>query len=281
MPGGILAADRLSAGYATGKPVLRDVSFAVQPGELVGLIGPNGAGKSTLLKTLRGLLTPLGGTVAINGEPTDRLTDREFAHLAAYLQQTSHITFGYSVREMVTAGRYSRLRWWQREGERDKAVVNACLEYTGVLDLAERSIHEISGGQRQRALLAKALVQQTPLLFLDEPATGLDIFYQEEIFRFCRELCAAGKTILMVVHELSLAARFCSRLLLIADGGIVADGTPAGVLTAANMGRAYKATVRVVVNPLTGTLEVFTESSARDARREALLATILERDGHA
>ena len=274
----VLSASHLKAGYGHHIEVLQDVSFAVHSGEMVGLIGPNGAGKSTLLKTLRGIQEPLGGEILLLGKPTRAYTNREFACVAAYLQQTVEISFGYSAREIVMAGRYPHLRWWEKEGTKDEAIVDACMEYTGVSDLAKRPMHMISGGQRQRVLLAKVLAQQTPLLFLDEPATGLDIFYQEEIFRFCRELCAAGKTVLMVVHELSLAAKFCSRLMLVGQHQILADGAPEAVLTPENLSQAYNVPVRVVKNPLTGTCEVFTEPPAGDMHRQELLQVILGQD---
>lgn len=270
----VLSVAGVDVGYRHNSHVLQDVSFKVRRGEMVGFIGPNGAGKSTLLKALRGLLSPLAGAVEVNGRPAQGLTDREFANEVAYLQQNVTLTFAYTAREIVMAGRYPRLRWWEGEGPEDEAIVEACMAYTGVLELAEQSILAMSGGQRQRVLLAKVLAQQTPLLFLDEPATGLDVFYQEEIFRFSRELCRAGKTTLMVVHELGLAAKFCSRLILLGCGRLLADGVPEEVLTPENLSKAYGVTVQVVKNPLTGTLEVFT-TETEDPQRRALMQTLL------
>lgn len=270
----MLTADKLSAGYGENNEILHQVSFQVNRGEMVGLIGCNGAGKSTLLKTLRGMLPPLGGKALINGKDITAFSNRDFACQAAYLQQGVEVAFGYTTREIVMAGRYPRLRWWEKEGPEDEEIVDACMAYTGVAELKEKVMQSISGGQRQRVLLAKVLAQQTPLLFLDEPATGLDIFYQEEIFRFCRELCNAGKTVLMVVHELSLAARFCSRLMLIGKHTLLADGLPEQVLTEENLTEAYDVPVRVVTNPLTGNAEVFTEA-ATDEKHRSLLTRIL------
>lgn len=275
----VIAVKNLNTGYSRNVPVLKNVSFDVQQGELIGIIGPNGAGKSTLLKTLRGLLPPIEGTVEINGRLTAELTDREFACNVAYLQQSVELTFGYSNKEIVMAGRYPRLQWWQRESAEDEKIVEACMEYTGVENLMDKPANAISGGQRQRVLLAKVLAQQTPILFLDEPSTGLDIFYQEEIYRFCRELCAAGKTVLMVVHEMSLAGKFCSRLMLVGQNKILADGTPEEVLTGENLSRAYRVPVDVVTNPLTGTKEVYTEPLEADEHRRGLLRTIIGEGG--
>ena len=209
------------------------------------------------------------------GLPIQLLSPRDFAQRAAYLRQGGEIAFDYTALDVVLAGRYPYLSWWQQETESDRAIAAACMAYTGVSELADKPLHAMSGGQRQRVLLATVLAQQTPVLFLDEPATGLDVIYQEEIFRFCRELCAAGKTVLLVAHELSLAARFCSRLLLIGGGGLLADGRPQDVLTDALLTHAYGAPVRVAENPLTHHMEIYTEADESRTEKEALLRVIL------
>ena len=273
----MIRAEALYAGY-NGNVILADVSFSVRAGEMVGLIGPNGAGKSTLLKTMRGILAPLAGEISVMGQRIGDLPAKEFAKSAAYLQQHLEMTFDYSAREVVLSGRYPYLSWWRQEQAHDIAIAEACMAYTGVAELAEKPLQAMSGGQRQRVLLAKVLAQQTPVLFLDEPATGLDIIYQEEIFSFCRELCAAGKTVVLVAHELSLAARFCSRLLLVGRGALLADGLPREVLTAELLTRAYGAPIKVVENPLTNHAEVFTEAEKGAGRKSHLLQVILGRE---
>ena len=270
----MIRADAVYAGY-NGRVILENVSFSVGEGEIVGLIGPNGAGKSTLRKTLRGILPMLSGSAALMGDDINTLDAKEFARRAAYLQQRVEMIFDYTARDIVLAGRYPYLSWWSQEKAHDLAIAEACMAYTGVSDLADSPLHAMSGGQRQRVLLAKVLAQQTPVLFLDEPATGLDIIYQEEIFRFCRELSAAGKTVLLVAHELSLAARFCSRLLLIGRGTLLADGVPKDVLTDGLLSQAYGAPVRVVENPLTRHAEVYTEPPPIGEREKHLLNVIL------
>ncbi len=265
---------KLSIGYQT-KAVAKEISAAFWPGEMAGIVGCNGAGKSTLLKTLRGLLPKMGGEVLYFGRPLESYKDKELATKVAYLQQNVEIGFGYTGQELVLAGRYPYLLWWEGESEDDKRLALDCMAYTGTADLADRPVTEVSGGQKQRLLLAKVLAQQTPLLFLDEPTTGLDMVYKEEIFRFGRELARMGKTVLMVVHELDLAAKYCSRILLLGEGKLLADGSPQEVFTAPLLSRAYKANISVHKDPLTGALELTTEPDpAAAAEERALLAKI-------
>ncbi|QDR79089.1 ABC transporter ATP-binding protein [Sporomusa termitida] len=252
----IVNVQALRAGYEK-KIVLQDISFSAGQGELIGIIGANGAGKSTLLRTMRGLLPRQGGRVELLGREVGTIPEKALAKQVAFLQQAVEIGFGYTSKEVVAAGRYPYLSWWQGESPEDEKIIRESMEYTDVLSLADTPLANISGGQKQRVLLAKVLAQQTPILFLDEPMTGLDVVYQEEIFRFCQRLCHQGKTILLVVHDLSAAARFCSRLLLIGRGGLLADGPPTAVLTREHLSQAYGLPVQVVHNPVTGSVEVF------------------------
>lgn len=272
----VITVNDLSAGYQN-KSILNNVSFSVKRGEMIGIIGPNGAGKSTLLKTIRGLLPKQKGSIVLFETDIDALSERDFARNVAYLQQHVDVSFGYTGKELVMAGRYPYLEWWQGESADDETVVRQCMEYTGVWDLADTSVEQVSGGQKQRILLAKVLAQKTPILFLDEPTTGLDIVYQEEIFRFCETLCKAGKTVIMVAHELNLAAKFCNRLLLVANGGILADGSPEEVLDAGHLSIAYNVPVKVIKNPNSGGIEITTlPSRAEEERKELLIKVICE-----
>lgn len=226
------------------------------------------------MKTLRGLVPQLGGSVQLRGRDIRELAPRAFARQAAYLAQGTEIPFAYTVRDIALTGRYPYLAWWQHEGEQDRAIVDASLAFVGMAELADRPLSELSGGQRQRALFARVLAQQTPVLLLDEPATGLDLVYQEELFRFCQELCGAGRTVLMVVHELGLAARFCSRLLLVGQGRLLADGAPLDVLTPAQLSAAYGAPIAVEESPDTGHFDIFVQPQAvrqADPQLRALL----------
>ncbi len=252
----ILQVKNVSAGYED-RTILSDVNFSLKPGEMVGIIGANGAGKSTLMRTIRGLQDKLAGEVIIGGKNKESMSDRELAEWIAYLSQQPECPFGYTAREIVMIGRYAHLSWWQQESPEDEKIVSSCMGYTHTKEFADRPMQALSGGQRQRVFLAQILAQHTPILFLDEPATGLDVYYQEEIFRFCKALCKKGKTVLMVVHELGLAARFCSRLLLFGNGGLMADGAPKVVLQDDILTNAYGVPLKAVENPLTGHIEVF------------------------
>ena len=273
----VLSMENLTIGYGH-KTVIRDLSATVETGELIGIIGCNGAGKSTLLKTIRGLLPAQTGEIRYYGRKLEDYAEKELARKVAYLQQQVQTGFGYTGMDIVLTGRYPYMKWWESENEYDKKLAADCMAYTGTLDLADRPVTQVSGGQKQRILLAKVLAQQTPLLFLDEPTTGLDMVYREEIFRFTKALAEKGKTILMVVHELDLAAKYCSRILLLGEGRLLADGAPEEVFTEEILSRAYSADVSVVQNPLNGFLEISTREDRDEAAKEAeLLRAICER----
>ena len=266
----VLQVDKLQIGYGS-RCVLKEASFSIGKGEIVGIIGCNGAGKSTLLKTIRGLLPKQGGSVRYFGKPLEECGDKELATKIAYLQQYVELGFGYTGKDIVMAGRYPYMKWWERESEADAKLALACMEYTGTADLAERPINEVSGGQKQRILIAKVLAQQTPIIFLDEPTTGLDMVYQEEIFRFAKALAGQGKTVLMVVHELNLASKYCYRILLLGEGTLLADGAPQAVFTEELLSRAYKADICVERDEVNHNLHITTRMSQEAKNREAAL----------
>ena len=254
----IIELKNLSIGYGN-KSVLQDVNAKINKGEIVGIIGCNGAGKSTLLKTIRGLLPKQSGEILYFGRKLESFSEKEPAREV-----------------IVLAGRYPYMKWWKGESISDEELALKCMEYTGTKELAERPVNEVSGGQKQRILLAKVLAQQTPILFLDEPTTGLDMVYQEEIFRFSQALAEMGKTILMVVHELNLAAKYCSRIILLGEGTVIADGRPDNVFTEKILSKAYNAPVRVIRSHNTNEIiEISTkEDNGRCQRDKELLELI-------
>ena len=271
----IIELKNLSIGYGN-KSVLQDVNAKINKGEIVGIIGCNGAGKSTLLKTIRGLLPKQSGEILNFGRKVESFSEKELAREVAYLQQNVEVGFGYTGKDIVLAGRYPYMKWWKGESISDEELALKCMEYTGTKELAERPVNEVSGGQKQRILLAKVLAQQTPILFLDEPTTGLDMVYQEEIFRFSKALAEMGKTILMVVHELNLAAKYCSRIILLGEGTVIADGRPDNVFTEKILSKAYNAPVRVIRSHNTNEIiEISTkEDNGRCQRDKELLELI-------
>lgn len=273
----VLEMQNIAIGY-NNTTILQGVSFGVHSGELIGIIGPNGAGKSTLLKSIERIIQPTEGKILLSNKDIQSIKEKDFAHEISYLQQQTAIPFAYKVRDLVMAGRFCHLSWWQQEREDDREIVQAAMEYTGVAGLADRSVNDLSGGQRQRVMLAKVLAQQTPIMLLDEPATGLDIIYQEEMFGFCQALCKAGKTVIMVVHELSLAARFCSRLLLIANGSLLADGSPEDVLTENLLSQAYGTDIKVSLNEKTGHADIYANSAQNIEEKKQLLKVILGKE---
>lgn len=266
----VIEIKNLSIGYEN-KVVISDVNATIKQGEIVGIIGCNGAGKSTFLKTIRGLLPKKNGDVLYFGKSLEEYDDKELACCVAYLQQHVEVGFGYTGRDIVLAGRYPYMKWWEKESGDDEKLALDCMAYTGTLDLADRPVTEVSGGQKQRILLAKVLAQQTPILFLDEPTTGLDMVYQEEIFRFAKELAQMGKTVLMVVHELNFAAKYCTRILLLGEGRLLADAPPAEAFTEELLSRAYKADISVVKNPVSGSLEISTKPKREGVAEEKSL----------
>ncbi len=275
----IIEAKDVAVGYKT-HTVMEKVSFSIKEGELVGIVGCNGAGKSTLLKSLRGILPLQKGEVSFFGVPLQQYRDKEIAQKIAYLQQHVEVGFGFTAEDIVMAGRYPYLNWLQHEDNGDREIVRDCMLCTGTWELRDKPINNVSGGQKQRVLLAKVLAQQTPILFLDEPTTGLDLVYQEEIFTFAKDLSRMGKTILMVVHELDLAYKYCSKILLLGQGTLLADATPQQVFQDELLSKAYGAEIHIIHNEATGNIEVETRSRKKLAEeKKALLSKLCGQSG--
>lgn len=280
MTDAIISVNNLSIGYKNHR-VMDNVSFSIRPGELVGIIGCNGAGKSTLLKSIRGILPLQQGQVNYYNKPLQAYKEKELAQKIAYLQQNVEVGFGFTAEDIVLAGRYPYLNWMKNESELDKKIAHDCMTYTGTLDLKDVSINNVSGGQKQRILLAKVLAQQTPILFLDEPTTGLDLVYQEEIFEFAKELSSMGKTILMVVHELDLAYKYCSRIILLGKGRVLADAMPQEVFKDEILSEAYAADIHIIENPLTGNIELSANAKQEEIKhKRQLLEKICNYNGN-
>jgi iron complex transport system ATP-binding protein len=239
-----------------GVNILKGLDFEVSDGEFVGLIGPNGAGKTTLLKCLNGV-NHGRGRIEINGRRLDELSGRDIALNVALMHQDTSVSFPFTAADIVLSGRYPHLSRLRGEGAEDYAIARKYMEYTGVLEFGDRPITQISGGERQRVFFAKTLAQETGVILLDEPAANLDIAHEEQIFKYSCELCAAGKTVIAAVHDLKAAARYCSRLILLKEGRIIADGPPEEVLSSENLSAAYGVNALVYRNRITGLMDYY------------------------
>jgi ABC-type cobalamin/Fe3+-siderophores transport system ATPase subunit len=227
-------------GFAYGpRAIFAEVALTVRPGELVALCGPNGAGKSTLLRLLLGLHAPSAGQVRLGGDPVAALSRRQIARRAALLPQDAPVDLPLTVREAVALGRLPHLDRFQPEGAADAQAVEHALAATDTAALSDRPVAELSGGERQRVHLARALAQEAPLLLLDEPIAGLDLAHQLQALDLLRTIVDAGRGALVALHDLSLAARRCDRMILLADGRIRADDAPALVLTPETLAEVF------------------------------------------
>lgn len=239
------------AGYG-GQSVLRDAAFTLHAGECAALLGPNGSGKTTLLRTLSGVLTPQAGAIEIQGRPLATLKPRERARMVAVVPQRGQLPQGLTARQMVLLGRFAHLSWLGAYGREDYAAADRALEETGAAPLAQRRLNELSGGELQRVLLARALAQESPLLLLDELAAGLDWARMVDLFDLLERRRAAGACVLMAVHDCNLAALYATRLMGLRDGNLVFDGPVANVFTEENLGALYNIPICVLPHPRWG-----------------------------
>ncbi len=229
--------ENLSAGYGA-KPVLQEVSIAFRPGEVLALIGPNGSGKSTLLKAALGLIPKAGGRVLYDGQDISTLSPREIAQKAAYLAQSRPVP-NITARRMVLHGRFPYLSYPRQYTAQDKQIVDEAMRQTGALAFANRPVPELSGGQRQQVYLAMALAQQTETIFMDEPTTYLDVAHQLEVMDTAKKLAAAGRAVVLVAHDLPLALEGADRAAVLADGRLVAAGTPEEIFCAGVLEKVF------------------------------------------
>jgi iron complex transport system ATP-binding protein len=242
---------RLAYGERT---VVDGLDLDVVAGTVTAVIGPNGCGKSTLLRALGRLLKPTGGQVLLDGARIDKMPTREVAKILGLLPQAPIAPEGLTVADLVARGRHPHQAWYRQWSADDEEAVAQALEWTGIADLAERPVDELSGGQRQRAWISMALAQGTDLLLLDEPTTFLDLAHQVDVLELVRRLHReAGRTVVMVLHDLNLAARYADRLVAMRDGRIVAAGEPGDVVTEAMLAEVFGLAARVIPDPVAGT----------------------------
>ncbi|MEI8352846.1 MAG: ABC transporter ATP-binding protein [bacterium] len=247
---------QVTARYHT-KPVLQDVSLAIEAGDMVGVLGPNGAGKSTLFAVLSGLLPPASGSAQLFGTDIHRIPPRERAHLVAVVPQDLDIPVPYTVEEVVMMGRTASLGRFSSPTAADHQSVERALVYTDVADIRRSPLNELSGGERQRAIVAMALAQEPRIILMDEATSHLDINHRLEIMQLVERLNRDnGVTVLMISHDLQIAAEFSRRLIVLDHGRLVADGPPAEVLTEDTLRRVYHCDVQVHQDPHSGGLSI-------------------------
>lgn len=246
----MLKFSHVAAGYRD-REILHDVTLSVEEGDFVGLIGSNGTGKSTLIKCISGLLPLTKGEITICGREQSLLKSRERARLVAVVPQSYHVDYDFTVEDIVMMGRNPYLGFGKREDERDFEIVKNAMEATNTEIFRGRLYNELSGGERQRVILARAIAQQPRVILLDEPTSALDIHHQIEVMELIARLNREEHmTVLAVLHDINMAARFCRRIVMLRDGTVTADGTPEEVVNRKNMEELYAMKLMVRENPL-------------------------------
>ena len=244
-----LRAEGISFAYQN-KSVLNEIDLAIKPGELVGLIGPNGSGKSTLIKCLSRVLTPQHGRIWLDGRELAAFSAQQIARHIAVVSQAVELPPGFTAFEIVLMGRVPHLDWWQNENARDREIARAAMGVTGTWSLADRLINQLSGGERQRVVIARALAQEPQILLLDEPTAHLDVKHQIEVMELVRRLNRErGLAVLVVFHDLNLAAQYCSRLVLFKEGRVYKSGSPREVIAPDVLREVYGVELLVLPHP--------------------------------
>lgn len=242
-------------------PVVKHISMQVEPGEFIGVLGPNGSGKSTLLKLLGGILKPDSGTVLLKDKKLFEYKRKILAQSIAWLPQEHTMAFSYRVDEIVLMGRHPYLSPLTFEGQKDFDIADQAMRTTDTTHLSERQFTDISGGEKQRVMMASAMAQEPEVMLLDEPTTALDIKYQLEIINILERLNRNnGMTLILAMHDLHLASRFCRRLILIDQGKIVKDGTPEEVLQKEILETVYGVQLKVFHDPDDGSIMISPET---------------------
>ncbi len=248
---------------------IKDINFELKRGEIIGIIGPNGSGKSTLLRVIDGLLRMQKGEVLLGNKSIYRYKRGHIARYIAMVPQESIFRFPFSVFEVVLMGRFPHLGHFPFEKSEDLKIAEKSMELTSTLNLATRSIHELSGGEKQRVLIARALTQRARIILLDEPTSFLDIRHKVEIFEIISSL-SRSMSLIIVSHDISLAAQFCQRIILLDKGKIYKIGAPSEVITAENISTVYQCPVLVDKNPISNTPRITILSTKHKGKKESL-----------
>lgn len=235
------------------KEAAENVSLYVKEGEFVGLIGPNGSGKSTVLKNIYRGLIPDAGTITLDGENLLTMPYKKSALKMAVVGQENDVPFDFLVEEIVAMGRSPHKKLFDVDNAKDKEIVHHALEHLGMEKMAKRNYLHLSGGEKQRVIIARAVAQESDFFILDEPTNHLDISYQMQIFDFIKRLKV---TVLSAIHDLNMAALYCNRIYVLKEGKVVLEGTPEEVLTPENIYQVYGVKSSVIKHPITGKLSI-------------------------
>lgn len=233
--------------------IIQDLALTIPAGKITALVGPNGCGKSTLLRGLARLLHPKAGQVYLDGKAIHAMPTKALATQIGILPQSPTAPEGLTVYELVAQGRYPHQSWFQQWSQKDEALAQQAMAITNILQFAERPLDTLSGGQRQRAWIAMALAQETEILLLDEPTTFLDLAYQIEVLDLLHELNEAGRTIVMVLHDLNQACRYAHNVVAMCDGRIHVQGEPQAVMTEQMVTDVFRVKAQIAPDPVTGT----------------------------
>jgi ABC-type cobalamin/Fe3+-siderophores transport system ATPase subunit len=257
----MIATQGLTFAYAE-EPVLSDISLNFQAGEFTGVIGPNGSGKSTLLKLIGGILPSPSETVFFKNRELNHYKKKELAVLIAWIPQEKQMAFPFKVIDIVLMGRHPYLSPLSFEGKDDYQIAEDAMRQTQVLEFAHRSFNEISGGEKQRVMIASAISQKPEVMLLDEPTSALDIKYQIEVLNILKRLNEdENKSLILAMHDLHLASKFCKRLVLLKKGQVFCEGTPAEVLKKEILEDVYEVKVKIFQDDEDGSLLVVPEAS--------------------
>jgi iron complex transport system ATP-binding protein len=253
----MLRTESLHVSYGS-KTVLQDISLEVSPGKILALIGPNGAGKTSLVRAVSGTVPVGSGGVYVNDRDLSQYSTTQRARVLAVVPQARQLGGAYTVDQAVMMGRTAHMSWLGRESEADRAAVHLALQQTNLLDFAQRSIAQLSGGEQQRVLLARALAQSTPVLLLDEPTNHLDLQHQTNLLALVKRLAKEKKlAVMMAMHDLNLVSFFADQVALLVEGRLICAGPPQDVIQADFISEAYQTPVEIVSHPVSGAPIIF------------------------
>lgn len=242
----------------SGNKILKGINIDIKRNKLIGLIGPNGSGKSTLLKCMNGI-NESKEAIMINDQYIEKYSDIGLAKSVAFMNQNTNVTFPFFCEEVVMMGRYPHYEHGRKKKEEDLMIVEEAISYTKTDGLSKKLITQVSGGEKQRVMLAKVLAQRAEVMLLDEPTASLDIRHEEEIFRMSKNLTSKDTTIVVAVHDLRVAIKYCDELILLKEGNVLDMGTVEEVLTSKNLSYMYDLDIEVYENMHTKLLDYYTK----------------------